>query len=101
MLWLIIGALVALGAVALFRWLGRRGLSPRWYVWVLMVLGLLNLLFAIEAVAGSIREAEPAAAFRLAVLGLVLLAITWGPAWWLTVKRQVARPVRAGASGPA
>jgi hypothetical protein len=91
MLWLILGLIVGAGILAVALWSNNRGVSIKWYDWVIGVIGLLLLLFTIQNYFGSNAELEPTAAnLFLLVTGLpslILLVIAW---------QLIARRAKAG-----
>ncbi len=95
MLWFVLGILVTLGGLALFGWLRRNDLRPKWYAWVLFAIGLLNALFIIEASVGSLREDEAGVIAKLVLVGVIVLGLTWGAAWRLTTGRAPSRSAGA------
>ena len=95
MLWLILGLLI--GAVV--YWLvTQHKFKFAWYEWVLAVLGVILILFAIQNYSASQFELEPRAAnimlWMFGLPGLILLVIAGGLAWWQSRKA-------APASAPA
>ena len=91
MLWLIIGLIVGAAVLALALWSNNRGVSIKWYDWVIGLVGLLLLIFTIQNFFGSNAEFEPTAAnLFLLVTGLpalILLVIAW---------QLIARRAKAG-----
>jgi hypothetical protein len=91
MLWLIIGLIVGAGVLALALWSNNRGVSIKWYDWLIGVIGLLLLIFTIQNYFGSNAELEPTAAnLFLLVTGLpaiILMVIAW---------QLIARRAKAG-----
>jgi len=79
-MWLVIGLIVG----ALIFWLATmmksKGMSFKWYEWVIGLIGLALLLFTIQNFFGSQAELEPkAASMFLLVTGLpavILLVLT-------------------------
>ena len=90
-MWLIVGLIAGAGVLALVLWSNNRGVSIKWYDWVIGVIGLLLLLFTIQNFFGSNAELEPTAAnLFLLVTGLpalILLVIAW---------QLIARRAKAG-----
>lgn len=80
--WVILGVIFSIGAVKLFSWAGDNGYRVKWYEVLLMVLGVLAVIFAIEAFVGNLREFESTAANMSLVLmglpGVILIAIGVG-----------------------
>jgi hypothetical protein len=89
-MWLIAGLIVGAAILALVMWSNNRGVSIKWYDWVIGIVGLLLLLFTIQNYFGSNAELEPIAAnLFLLITGLpslILLAV----AWQLITRRQRA-----------
>ena len=81
MLWLILGLIVGAAILALALWSNNRGVSIKWYDWVIGLVGLMLLLFTIQNFFGSNAELEPTAAnLFLLVTGLpaiILLVVAW------------------------
>ena len=80
-MWLIVGLLVGAGVLAVALWSNNRGVSIKWYDWLIGVIGLLLLLFTVQNFFGSNSELEPTAAnLFLLVTGLpaiILMAVAW------------------------
>ena len=91
MLWLILGLIVGAAILALALWSNNRGISIKWYDWVIGLVGLMLLLFTVQNYFGSDAELEPTAAnLFLLVTGLpaiILMVIAW---------QLIARRARAG-----
>lgn len=81
LLWLIIGLIIGAGILALVPWLRNRGIKVTWYEWLIVAIGLLLLMFAIDSFVGSRVELEPSAAWMFGLMfglpALILVAITW------------------------
>ena len=82
MFWLIIGLLLGAG----FFWLATGGkVSFRWYEWLLVVLGVILILFAIQNYSASQLELEPRAGgimlWLFGLPGLILAAVAGVLAW--------------------
>jgi len=79
-MWLIIGLIVGAGILLLLSMMKSKGMSFKWYEWVIGIIGLALLLFTIQNFFGSQAELEPkAASMFLLVTGLpavILLVIT-------------------------
>jgi hypothetical protein len=84
-MWLFIGILIGLATMALVFWLRSRHITLRWYEWLLGVLGLAFLFFAMQNSMAAAREFEPTApTMFLLVLGIpavALIFLTVGLAW--------------------
>ncbi len=89
-MWLIIGLIAGAAVLGLVLWMRGKGISVKWYEWLIGAIGLLLLLFTIQNFAGSLAELESTAAnMFLLVSGLpaiILLAVSWQ----LVVRRQRA-----------
>jgi hypothetical protein len=85
MWWLLIVVVLAGGGVLLGSWVRSRGLSVRWYEWLLAAVGLLLAALAIQSYTGSLAELEPhAAGLFLAFFGipaLIFAAVPVGLIW--------------------
>jgi len=83
---LILGALVG----GLVLWMRSRNMKLTWYEWLIGVVGLLMVLFAVQNYFASIAEVENSAAPMYLLVaglpGLVLMALTW----LLAARRQRA-----------
>jgi len=90
-MWLIVGLIVGGGILALIFLMRNHGIQTKWYDWVVGLIGLFLLLFAIQNYFGSQAEREPTAAnLFLLVTGvpaIILLVIAW---------QLIARRARAG-----
>lgn len=79
----IVAALVGAGIMALVVYRDR--LSLRWYEWLLGVLGLVLLLFALQNFSASLAEHEPIAPWRFLLFfgtpAIVLLVLSWFLPW--------------------
>ena len=90
MLWPTIIALLAVAFVALILWGKNKGLSFKWYEWLMVVIGLVLLVFTLENFVGSFEEATPQAAWMfLLVTGLPSLILLIIPLQ-LTLRRNRA-----------
>ncbi|MGI2335898.1 MAG: dehalogenase [Dehalogenimonas sp.] len=80
-MWLIIGLILGAFLIWLFSFLKDKGITMKWYEWVVGLIGLFLLLFTIQNYFGSLAELEPTAAnMFLLVTGLpaiILLVVTW------------------------
>lgn len=90
MLWLILGLLLGAG----FFWLATSGkVKLRWYEWILVVLGVILILFAIQNYNASQFEMEPRAAgimlWLFGLPGLILAAIA-GVLAFMRSRKKVA-----------
>lgn len=77
----LITLLLGAGLATLLFWLRSRSISLKWYEWVLGVIGLVLVIFAIQHYFGSISEmAYKAGTMGLAVFGIpgiILLVLAW------------------------
>jgi len=90
MLWLILGLIIGAGGFWLVSWVRAKGISVRWYEWLLAVLAVLLALLALQLFFASLAELEPRAAWLL-LLFVGLPAIILGAiAWFLPWRRQRA-----------
>jgi uncharacterized membrane protein YeaQ/YmgE (transglycosylase-associated protein family) len=80
-MWLIIGLLLGALLIWLIGFLKDKGITMKWYEWVIGLIGVALLLFTIQNYVGSLAELEPTAAnMFLLVTGLpavILLVVTW------------------------
>lgn len=84
-----LGMLLGAGIALLVVWLRNKGISVKWYEWLMGAVALLLALFAVQHYLGSVLvESEPTAGWMgMLILGgiaVILLAI----AWQLIVRRQ-------------
>lgn len=85
MLWLILGLIIGVGGFWLVSWTRSRGISLRWYEWLLAVLAVLLALLAVQLFTGSMAELEPRAAWELllivgvpaVILGVLAALLPW------------------------
>lgn len=79
-MWLAIGLILGVGVLWLVNWMKSKGMSFKWYEWVIGIVGLALLLFTIQNFFGSQAELESkAASMFLLVTGVpavILLVIT-------------------------
>ena len=80
-MWLVIGLILGAFLIWLFSFLKDKGITMKWYEWVIGLIGIFLLLFTIQNYFGSQAELEPtAASMFLLVTGLpavILLVVTW------------------------
>ena len=90
MSWLIYGLLLGAGVF----WLATNGkVKFRWYEWVLAVLGIILILFAIQNYSASQFEYEPrAAGIMIWLFGLpgLILAVIAGVLAWMRARKPAA-----------
>ncbi len=94
-MWLAIGLLAGAGIIALWLWLRLKGVKVAWYAWLIAIIGVLLVFFAIENARASLTEFENAAAWNsLLIFGLpgLLLVILSGLLVWIRARRQTHRP---------
>jgi uncharacterized integral membrane protein len=81
-LWIVLGVLIGIG----FYWLvTRTSFKLKWYEWVLAILSMILILFAIQNYGASRTELEPAAAGYLllifglpgVILGVIPAVLAW------------------------
>jgi uncharacterized membrane protein len=84
-MWLAIGLVLGAAIISLVTWLRNHKLKLAWYEWVLGILGLSLLLFAIANYYTSFSENEPTAARNyLLIFGLpalIIVLITFLLSW--------------------
>ncbi|MEN8613927.1 dehalogenase [Dehalogenimonas sp. THU2] len=80
-MWLVIGLLLGAALIWLVSLMKGKGISMKWYEWIIGLIGVAMLLFTVQNYFGSLAELEPTAAnMFLLVTGLpaiILLAVTW------------------------
>ena len=80
-MWLVIGLIIGAALIWLVSAMKGKGISMKWYEWIIGIIGLALLLFTVQNYFGSQAELEPTAAnMFLLVTGLpalILLAVTW------------------------
>lgn len=80
-MWLVIGLIIGAALIWLVSAMKGKGVSMKWYEWILGLIGIALLLFTVQNFFGSQAELESkAATMFLLVTGLpalILLAITW------------------------
>ena len=70
-MWILLyGIAIGGGVLLLLNWTRSRDIATKWYDWLVGIVGIVLLVFAIQNYAGSLAEFEPAAAN--------FLALTWG-----------------------
>lgn len=88
MLWPTIIAFLAVAVVALVLWGRSKGLSFKWYEWLMAIIGMGLLVFTLENFIGSFEEHTPKAAWMfLLVTGLPSLLLLIIPVQ-LTLRRD-------------
>jgi len=90
-MWFLIALIVGVAVGALMLWMRSRNIKMTWYEWLIGIVGLLLLLFAIQNYFGTQAEFESTAAMLfLLVVGLpslILIVV----AWQLAARRQRAK----------
>jgi uncharacterized membrane protein len=86
-MWFVVGLLFGVGLLlALAVWLRSRKILVTWYEWLIGILGLALLLFAIQNSLASVAELEPVAPYMfLLVFGVpavVLIAVAFLLPWF-------------------
>lgn len=80
-MWLVIGLIIGAALIWLVSAMKGKGISMKWYEWIIGIIGLALLLFTVQNYFGSQAELEPTDAnMFLLVTGLpalILLAVTW------------------------
>jgi uncharacterized membrane protein len=92
MLWLVIGLLIGAGVF----WLATNDkVKLTWYEWVIGVVGIILILFAIQNYGASLVELEPRAASFLMLIfglpGLVFIVIAGVLAFLRARKQEVSK----------
>ena len=84
-MWLLIGLILGVSLVILTIWMKGKNMSFRWYEWLMLVIGIILLLFAIQNTIGAFAETENQVAWMLLLLfglpALILVAITGSLVW--------------------
>jgi len=79
----LVGIIFAVAATALVFWILSKGISVRWWEWILGAAGLLLLYFAILNFNGGLFEGTTQAAWLyLLVLGIPALILLAVPAYF-------------------
>lgn len=85
---LIIGIVAGGLVIGLYLWLQSKGIKPKWYEWLIGLIGLALVILGIENFAGLTVEAESTAAtltlLAMILPGLGLIAL----GWFMAVRRQ-------------
>ncbi|MCF7635324.1 MAG: reductive dehalogenase membrane-bound subunit [Dehalococcoides mccartyi] len=80
-MWFIIGIIIGIVVTVLLWLLKRNNSKLTWYEWLVGLIGLAFLLFALQNFFGSLAELMPDSANMFLLLtglpGLVLLAVVW------------------------
>jgi uncharacterized membrane protein len=84
-MWLTIGLVLGGIIIGALIWVLVKGIKLTWYEWLMSVIGVVLLVFAIHNFVGALMENEPQASWMfLLVLGLpavILLVISGQLAW--------------------
>jgi hypothetical protein len=76
MIHIVIGALMMLGFTLLVNKVRQRGLSIRWWQWILTILAFLYAVFVCEMVVSFLQEGAGRAALVMGVI-LGFVAVVW------------------------
>jgi len=84
-MWFIIALLVGAALLGLGWFLHSRGVTIKWYEWIIGIIGILLLLFAIQNAVGAFAEFEKTAGaiflWGFGAASLVLIAIASVLVW--------------------
>ena len=95
-MWLLLGIVIGAGLLLLVLWLRTRGISLKWYEYLLGFIGLVLLLFTLQNYEASVAELEPIAPIMFLLVfgipGLVFLLITAFLVWfrWYSTTRKIS-----------
>ncbi|MCL2475294.1 MAG: dehalogenase [Chloroflexi bacterium] len=79
-----IGIIFAVAITALLFWIFTKGISVRWYEWILGILGIALLYFAVINFHGGLYEHTTQAAWMyLLILGIPALILLGIPAYFV------------------
>ena len=96
-MWFMIALILGAGLVGYVMWLRSRKIKVAWYEWIIGVLGILLLLFAIQNSLASVAENEPRAAWTflwvLGVPAVVLLSIASFLPWLRRCRHVKISPI--------
>jgi hypothetical protein len=85
-MWFLIALVVGIGITALGFWLSGKGMKFTWYEWLIAIVGVMLLMFAIQNYLGSMAENESTAATKHllyeGIPAIVLMGITYGLIVW-------------------
>ncbi|MCL2475391.1 MAG: dehalogenase [Chloroflexi bacterium] len=85
-MWFIVALLVGAAILGLGWFLHSKGITIKWYEWLIGIIGILLLLFAIQNGVGGFAEFEKTAGqiflFAFGGVALVIIAVAVGLAWW-------------------
>jgi hypothetical protein len=80
-MWFLVGLILGALLLGLITWMRSKNISPTWYEWLIGIVGLLLLFWAVQNFFGSIAEFEPTASLMMLLFlglpSLILLAIAW------------------------
>jgi uncharacterized YccA/Bax inhibitor family protein len=89
-MWLIgviLGVAVGAAILAFIFWLRNNGVQAKWYEWLIGIIGVLLVLFAIQNFFGSLAEFESGAgSMYLLVTGLP--GVILGALAWILIQRR-------------
>ncbi len=92
-MWLLLGIVIGAGLLLLILWLRIRGISLKWYEYLLGFIGLVLLIFTLQNYEASVAELEPIAPTMFLLVfgipGLIFLLITAFLVWfrWQRAKK--------------
>jgi uncharacterized membrane protein len=90
-MWLVVGLLAGAGVAIVLLWLRSRSVRTSWYHWLIAMVGLLLIFFALENARTSISEFENTAAARSVLIfglpGIVLVALSGLLVWFRASRR--------------
>jgi len=86
--WFLLGAVIVGGFVLLLNWMRSNNRSFTWYEWLLGVIGLALLVFAVQSFYGSMVEDESQAAWMFLLIFGVPAIIVFAITWRLAARRQ-------------
>ena len=89
-MWLIVALVLGFALTALIFWGRSKGIKMTWYEWLIGVVGLLMVLFAVQNFIEVNSEFNPTAANNFLIFvglpGLILMVV----AWQLTIRHKKA-----------
>jgi uncharacterized membrane protein YecN with MAPEG domain len=87
-MWVLVALIVGFAVAMLLFWGRSKGISLSWYEWLIGIVGLLLILFAIQNFFAVQSEFPPTPASKFLLFvglpGLILMVV----AWQLVVRRQ-------------
>lgn len=88
MIW--IGILIGGAAIALVMWLNGKGITIKWYEYLMGALAIGSAMAAVAHYAGSLAEFEPTAGWIGALIFGLSAFVLGGVAWQLVSRRNRA-----------